>query len=116
MLLNLLGTYNIDDDAAKYINFGSIQQNGTNELYTGLKSIGSPLVAGSPMYVVQNNAKLTSYWPAGHIQIMVKCKTAGAMIDNADVRVIRVSMGRPTVTSLLTLSPVANNLRLSRLL
>ena len=94
MLLNLLGTYNIDDDAAKYINFGSIQQSGTNELYTGLKSIGSPLVAGSPMYVVQNNAKLTSYWPAGHIQIMVKCKTAGALIDNADVRVYSRKYGQ----------------------
>jgi hypothetical protein len=94
MLLNLLNGYNIDDDAAKYINFGSVQQDGTNVLYTGLKSIGSPLVAGSPMYVVQNAAKLTSYWPAGHIQIMVKCKTAGALIDNGDVRVYSRKYGQ----------------------
>ncbi len=94
MLLNLLNGYNIDDDAAKYINFGSIQQSGTDVLYTGLKSIGSPLVAGSPMYVVQNAAKLTSYWPAGHIQIMVKCKTAGALIDAGDVRVYSRKYGQ----------------------
>jgi hypothetical protein len=94
MLLNLLSGYNIDDDAAKYINFGSIQQDGTNVLYTGLKSIGSPLVAGSPMYVVQNAAKLTSYWPNGHIQIMVKCKTGGALIDNGDVRVYSRKYGQ----------------------
>lgn len=94
MLLNLLNGYNIDDDAAKYLNFGSIQQDGTNVLYTGLKSIGSPLVAGSPMYVVQNAAKLTSYWPAGHIQILVKCKTAGALIDAGDVRVYSRKYGQ----------------------
>lgn len=94
MLLNLLNAYNIDDDAAKYINFGSIQQDGTNVLYTGLKSIGSPLVAGSPMYVVQNGSKLTTYWPDGHIQIMVKCKTAGTLIDNGDVRVYSRKYGQ----------------------
>lgn len=94
MLLNLLNGFNIDDDAAKYLNFGSIQQDGTNVLYTGLKSIGSPLVAGSPMYVVQNGSKLTTYWPNGHIQIMVKCKTAGALIDNGDVRVYSRKYGQ----------------------
>lgn len=94
MLLNLLNGFNIDDDAAKYINFGSIQQDGTNVLYTGLKSIGSPLVAGSPMYVVQNNSKLTTYWPNGHIQIMVKCKSGGALIDNGDVRVFSRKYGQ----------------------
>ena len=94
MLLNLLNGYNIDDTAAQYLNFGSIQQDGTNVLYTGLKSIGSPLVAGSPMYVVQNAAKLTTYWPTGHIQIMVKCKTAGTLIDNGDVRVYSRKYGQ----------------------
>jgi hypothetical protein len=94
MLLNLLGGYNIDDDAAQYINFGSIQQSGTDVLYTGLKSIGSPLVAASPMFVVQNNAKLTKYWPNGHIQIMVKAKTGGVVIDSGDVRVFSRKFGQ----------------------
>lgn len=94
MLLNLLNGYNIDDNAAQYLNFGSIQQDGSNVLYTGLKSIGSPLVAASPMYVVQNGSKLTKYWPNGHIQIMVKCKTAGTLIDNADVRVYSRKYGQ----------------------
>jgi len=87
MVLNLLSTYNIDDTAMQYLNFGSIQQDGSNVLYTGLKSIGTPLVAGSPIYVVQNNSKLTIFWANGHIQILVKAKTGGALIDNGDVRV-----------------------------
>ena len=94
MVLNLLGDVNINDTAAQFINFGSIQQTGTDVLYTGVKSIGSPLVAGSPVYIVQNGAKLSSYWPNGHIQIMVKAKTAGALIDNGDVRVFSRKFGQ----------------------
>lgn len=94
MLLNLLNGYNIDDTAAQFLNFGSIQQNGTNELYTGVKTIGSPLVAASPMYIVQNGSKLTSYWPNGHIQIIVKGKTGGALIDNGDIRVFSRKYGQ----------------------
>ena len=92
--LNLLGAFNIDDDAAKYINFGSIAQASGAVLYTGLKSIGTPLVAASPVYVVQNGAKLTTYWPTGHIQIMLKAKTGGVLIDGGDVRVFSRKYGQ----------------------
>jgi len=94
MLLNLLGTYNIDADAAEYFNFGSIQYDGSNELYTGVKSIGSPLVAGSPIYVVQNSGKLTSFWPDGHIQVLIKGITGGSQIDNGDIRVFSRKFGQ----------------------
>jgi hypothetical protein len=94
MLLNLLNGFNIDDTAAQFINFGSIQQDGTNILYTGVKTIGSPLVALSPMYIVQNAAKLTSYWPNGHIQVMIKAKTGGTLIDAGDIRVYSRKYGQ----------------------
>lgn len=94
MLLNLLNGFNIDDTAAQFLNFGSIQQDGTNILYTGVKTIGSPLVAASPMYIVQNSAKLTKYWPNGHIQVLVKGKTAGALIDAGDIRVYSRKYGQ----------------------
>jgi len=94
MLLNLLNGYNVDDTAAQFINFGSIQQDGTNVLYTGVKSIGSPLVVASPVYVVQSGSKLTSFWPDGHIQILVKAKTGGALIDSGDIRVYSRKYGQ----------------------
>lgn len=94
MVLNLLGTFNIDDTAARYLNFGSISQDSGNTLYTGVKSIGSPLVAGSPVYVVQNNTKLTKYWPNGHIQILVKGKAGGALIDSGDIRAFSRKYGQ----------------------
>lgn len=94
MILNLLNGYNIDDVAAQFINFGSVSQAGGDELYTGVKTIGAPLVAGSPIYLVQDGAKLTSYWPDGHIQVLVKGKTAGALIDNGDLRAYSRAYGQ----------------------
>jgi len=86
--LNLLSSgsvaFNIDDTAAQFINFGSIKQGDGAVQYTGLKTIGT-IVDGSPVYVVQDGAKITKFWADGHIQILVKVKTGGALIDNGDV-------------------------------
>ncbi len=86
MVLNLLGIYNIDAATAEYFNFGSIQQGGGTDLWTGVKTIGSPLVANSPIYIVQNSAKLNAFYPDGHIQILVKAVTASTPIDSGDIR------------------------------
>jgi hypothetical protein len=86
--LNLLTegavAFNLDDDAAQYINFGSIKQTGATVQYSGLKTIGG-IVAGSPIYVVQSGSKLTKFWADGHVQILVKVKTANAFIDSGNV-------------------------------
>jgi hypothetical protein len=86
--LNLLSSgsiiFNLDDTAAQFVNFGSIKQDSANVQYSGLKTIGG-IVAASPVYVVQNGSKLTKFWADGHVQILVKVKTAGALIDSGDV-------------------------------
>jgi hypothetical protein len=86
--LNLLTdgavAFNLDDDAAQYINFGSVKQTAAAVQYSGLKSIGG-IVAASPIYVVQNGSKLTKFWADGHIQILIKVKTGGSLIDSGNV-------------------------------
>lgn len=86
--LNLLTSgsvvFNIDDTAAQYINFGSIKQDSSDVQYSGLKTIGG-IVAASPIYVVQNGSKITTFWSDGHIQIMVKVKTGGSLVDSGNV-------------------------------
>lgn len=94
MSLNLLTTFNIDDTASQYLNFGSISQASGDVLYTGVKSIGTPLVAASPIYIVQNGSKVTKFWSNGHIQVMIKGKTGGAFIDNGDIRVYSRKYGQ----------------------
>ena len=86
--LNLLTSgavaFNLDDTAAQFINFGSVKQQSAAVQYSGLKTIGG-IVAGSPVYVVQNGSKLTSFWPNGHVQILVKVRTGGTLIDSGNV-------------------------------
>lgn len=84
MALTLLPSINIDDATAQRFNFGSIEQQAGAVLYTGVKTIGS-IVAASPVYLVQNAAKLTKFWADGHIQILVKAKTGGALIDSGNL-------------------------------
>lgn len=94
MTLNLLNGFNIDDTAAQFFNFGSISQSSGDTLYTGVKSIGTPLVAGTPIYIVQNGSKLTVFWANGHIQILVKAKMGGAFIDSGDIRAFSRKYGQ----------------------
>lgn len=86
--LNLLTdgsiAFNIDDTAAQFINFGSIKQLSAATQYSGLKTIGG-IVSASPVYVVQNGGKITSFWANGHIQVLVKVKTGSAFIDSGNV-------------------------------
>jgi hypothetical protein len=77
-------SFNLDDAAAQFINFGSIKQASASVQYSGLKTIGG-IVASSPIYVVQNGNKLTKFWSDGHIQILVKVKTSNALIDSGNV-------------------------------
>jgi len=77
--LNLLTSgsvvFNIDDTAAQFINFGSVKENSNAVQYSGLKTIGG-IVAASPIYVVQNGSKITTFWSNGHIQILVRLRLA----------------------------------------
>lgn len=80
MALTLLNAFNIDDATAQWFKFGSIEQNTSAQLYTGLKVLGS-LVASSPIYILQNGAKITKYWAdsdAGSFQILVKAKATSS--------------------------------------
>jgi hypothetical protein len=76
--------FNIDDTCSQYLKFGSIEQSGAATLYSGLKTIGA-IVASSPIYVVQNAAKLSTWWANGHIQILVKVKASSTLIDSGNV-------------------------------
>ena len=89
MALTLLPNYNVNDATSQWFKFGSIEQNSGADLYTGLKVLGTN-VASTPLYIVQNAAKITKYWADADIadfQILVKAKAGGALIDAAQTDV-----------------------------
>jgi len=94
MSMNLLNGFNITDVESQFLNFGSISQNGGADLWTGIRTIGTPLVPNSPIYLVQNGLKLTVFWPDGHIQVMVKSKTANVFIDSGNVEAFSRKYGQ----------------------
>ena len=93
MALTLLNGINIDAATAQRFNFGSIEQGAGDTLYTGLKSIGG-IVAASPIYIVQNAAKVTAWWGTGHIQVLLKAKSGGALIDSGNATVYSRKYGQ----------------------
>lgn len=93
MALTLLNGINVNDATAQWFQFGSIEQLSGAVLYTGLKSIGT-VVAASPIYIIQSAAKVTKYWSDGHIQILLKAKTGGALIDSGNATVYSRKYGQ----------------------
>lgn len=96
MALTLLNGINIDDAAAKWFKFGSIEQSSGAVLYTGLKVIGT-LVASSPIYIIQNAAKVTKYWSdadSANFQILLKAKAGGTLIDSGNATVYSRKYGQ----------------------
>lgn len=96
MAVTLLPTININDATSQWFKFGSIEQASGDDLYTGLKVIGS-LVASSPIYITQSAAKITKYWQdadASNFQILVKAKTGGSLIDSGNIVVFSRKYGQ----------------------
>lgn len=97
MALTLLSAFNLNDATSQWFKFGSIEQSSGNDLYTGLKVIGS-LVASSPIYITQSNAKITKYWHDTDVntafQILVKAKSAGTLIDSGNISVFSRKYGQ----------------------
>lgn len=97
MALTLLPNFNINDATSQWFKFGSVEQNSGNDLYTGLKVIGS-LVTSSPIYIYQNGAKITKYWADADVntafQILVKAKASGTLIDSGNVTVFSRKYGQ----------------------
>lgn len=96
MALTLLPNYNINDATSQWFKFGSIEQNSGNDLYTGLKVLGT-LVANSPIYIIQNATKVTKYWSdadSSAFQILLKAKSAGSLIDSGNIAVYSRKYGQ----------------------
>lgn len=54
--------------------------------FSNVYTIGS-IVSGSQLYVEQNGAVITTYWSTGHIDLVLKVKDNGSLINSGKVRV-----------------------------
>ena len=101
-IVDLINSYNIDDDAAKYLYDGSITQAGGNTVYSGLRVLGSVNNELTQLEIVQDNTLIADkFWgtqsggvgyngdaAAGILmRCMIKTRTSGADIDGKRARV-----------------------------
>lgn len=75
-----------------FLSGGSIESSDANELWSALYSIGSQ-VAGTQIYVIQDGAEITPWWPTGNIDILVLVRSGGALIDAGNVLVMAREFG-----------------------
>jgi len=54
--------------------------------WTNMYTIGT-IVDDTDIYIIQNDSKLTSWWSDGHIDVLVKVRQEGSLIDAGDVTV-----------------------------
>lgn len=88
-IITLNSPFNIDDTLARYLYDGSISQNNGDDLYSGLRVLGT-VVAGTEILIVQDDQVLPAYWGTGInadaannviMRILVKSREGGADID-----------------------------------
>jgi len=68
---------------------GTLDANGGTfgeKLWANIYTLGS-IETGTDIFIYQAGSKITSYWPSGHVDLLVKVKEAGAEIDGADITV-----------------------------
>lgn len=94
LILALNSPCNVDDTLIEHLYDGSIEQNGGDDVYSGLYLVGT-LVAGTEPMIIQNGKVLTPYWETGIngdseriMKIMIKTRSNGADIDGKRVRVL----------------------------
>lgn len=75
-----------DDVSYKFLKSGAVESSDAQKLYSNLYTIGSQF-RDSMIYIVQADAEITPWWSPGNIDIVIKVKSGGTLIDSGIVTV-----------------------------
>lgn len=70
-------------DDTKYLSGGDFTSSDGLDQWNSVFTIGAP-VAGTQIYLIQNDAEVTPWWDTDNIDILVKVKAAGTWIQSED--------------------------------
>lgn len=74
-----------DETSYQFLKGGSIETSNAQKLFPNLYSIGDQF-RNSMIYLVQNDVEVTPWWGPGNIDILIKVKDGGVLIDGGKVR------------------------------
>ena len=80
-VFSLVNSGAITDADHQFLYGGSISEASGATLWSNIYSVGG--LAGSPtIYIYQGSTKLTNYWAAGHVDLLLKVKASGSLISS----------------------------------
>lgn len=82
---SLVNGWTIAAASYQYLRGGSVNDTTNNDLWANVYTIGT-IEAGTQVYIEQNGAILSPWWSAGHIDVLVRVKQGGSLIDSGLVR------------------------------
>ena len=88
----LINGWNIPAASYEYLQGGAITDTTNDDLWANVYTLGT-IVAGSQVYIIQNDAELTPWWSTGHIDILVRVKQSGTEIDSGLLLVMIRDLG-----------------------
>jgi len=77
----------------QYLYGGAITRTSDDTVWANIYSVGSPLQASTQIYIAQNGSVLTGWWTTGHIDVLIKVKDAGSLIDSGNLIVLARELG-----------------------
>jgi hypothetical protein len=74
-----------DETSYEFLSGGSIATSDGNDLYSNLFSIGTQ-ESGTFIYIIQDGSLIqNAWWPEGNVDILLKVKSGGTLIDSGNV-------------------------------
>lgn len=81
-------TFGAEATDTQYLKSGAITDTADDTVWSNIYTIGSDAVISNiTLYVEQNGSVVSGWWAAGHIDILIKTKNAGTLIDSGLVTV-----------------------------
>lgn len=75
----LINGWSIPAASYPYLKGGAITDSTNNDLWANVYTLGT-IVAGSQVYIIQDDAEITPWWSTGHIDVLIRVKTGGVEI------------------------------------
>lgn len=88
----LINGWTLAGTSTNFLSGGSIQDETGDNIWSNVYTIGS-ITDGTELYIVKDSTKLTSWWPSGHIDVLVQVKSAGTLIDDGNVTIFARKYG-----------------------
>lgn len=76
-----------DETSYQFLRGGAVESSDALKLFSNLYSIGDQF-RSSMIYIIQNDAEVASWWSPGNIDILIKVKDGGVLIDSGNVLVM----------------------------